>query len=92
MGGTLVFFLMYHASLVKEGATTNERIKRSEIKYAIEKELSIIQQKLDTYPLSQYEREEVEDQKKFWKKKLSHAKNIYGTGRFWKNLKEIFNA
>jgi len=93
MGVTLSIFFVYHMSLVKSGNTTNEKIKRGDYKYALDKEISIIDQKLATYHhLLEEEKQDLRKERKTYSTALEKMERLPYDRGFRQNLNDIMYA
>lgn len=88
MGVTLSIFFVYHCSMIAEGVTTNERIKKSDIKHALESEVKDIDHKLEREGVQKEEKDSLVQQKKELYKEFDKVKLFFQSG-FRRNLKEI---
>ncbi len=76
--------------MVAEGVTTNERIKKSDIKNALEQEIKSIEQKIAIPDITEKDKKNLEDQKKDMNKEYQKIENCFRSG-FWSNLKQIIS-
>lgn len=90
MAVTLACFCLYHCSMIAEGVSTNEKIKKSDIKHALEQELKSIDQKLKIAENDADVTKQLQSQKKSLNKEFQKIENCFRKG-FWTNLKEIFS-
>ena len=74
--------------MIKEGTTTNERIKKSDIKHALEMEIKSIDQKIKIQEGNKEQVKALQDQKKDLHKEFDKIENCFRKG-FWDNLREI---
>jgi len=90
MAITLTLFLLYHCSMIAEGTTTNEKIKKSDINHALKMEIKSIDQKMTVLEEDSDQKKAYEDQKKDLYKEFNKIENCFMKG-FWANLKEIIS-
>jgi hypothetical protein len=96
MGITLFLFFAYHLTMIKNGFTTNEKIKRSDLISFLSKEI----EKFNKNPIVITENMEEKERKakqelinkaEIYKKDLATLRNFRSEG-FLHNLKEILKA
>mgnify|MGYP003577222157 FL=1 len=83
-----MIFFAYHCSMIAEGVSTNEKIKKSDIKHALESEVKDIDQKLQREEIPEEEKQTLVQQKKDLYKEYDKVQLYFPHG-FWKNLQEI---
>jgi len=88
MGVTLLIFFTYHCTMVAEGVSTNEKIKKSDIKHALESEVKDIDQKLKREDIPDEEKKSLIQQKQELYKEFDKVQQYFPQG-FWRNLQEI---
>jgi len=88
MGVTLSIFFVYHCSMIAEGVTTNERIKKSEIRHALESEVKDIDHKIQRKGVTVEEKDSLIEQRKELYKEFDKVRLYFQSG-FRRNLKEI---
>ena len=96
MGLTLFLFFGYHLTMIKNGFTTNEKIKRSDLISFLSKEIERFSKNpiFITEHMEESERKskkEIIDKVEIYKRDLTTLKNAKSQG-FLYNLKEIINA
>jgi hypothetical protein len=90
MGIALSLFSIYHATLIRNGTTTNEKIKKGDLDSAIANEIRNIESALKNPKQTGEAKKKLENELKLFRRDQGILDRYFEKG-LWKNLKRIYS-